>query len=105
MLRIINAFANIIPVRSRLLMKEKLQSKIFMARGFQFCLTPSITRISLRLILVNVNGNGPANLLASFQSANGDPAGREIFSSSEKSNFILKPDLFELISFTVLSSF
>ena len=90
MLRIINAFANIIPVRFRLLMKEKLLSKISMGTGFQFCLTPSITRISLRLlILVNVNGNGPANLLASFQSANGEPTGREIFLHAKSQTLFL----------------
>ena len=44
--------------------------------GIQFCLTPSMINISfLVLLYVNVKGKGPANLLASFQSAKGELGG------------------------------
>ena len=62
---------------------------IFIGVGFQFCLTPSMIKTSFFLALnVNVKGKGPANLLASFQSVNGESSGREIWSSA-LSNTIL----------------
>jgi len=75
------AFASLAPVKFKFLMNEKLLYKIFIGSGFQFCLTPSIIKILFEPgSFVKVNGSGPANLLASFQFANGEPAGNEIFS-------------------------
>jgi len=63
--------------------------------GFQFSLTPSMIKTFLVVgLYVNVNGNGPANLLASFQSANGDPSGNGIASLSVFSIQTLNPDFF-----------
>jgi hypothetical protein len=93
------AFANLTPFNFILSMNEKWYPMTLTGVGFQFSRTPSMIKTFFFAgSQVKVNGSGPANLLASFQLENGEPAGKEIFSPAKSSIRILKPDLFDMIS-------
>src|SRR5258706_10434261 len=76
-----------------------LQSTTVAGFGIQFSLTPSIIKTSFfPALYVNVKGKGPANRLASFQSANGELPGNAT-TLSVVSIVIAKFDFRDRISF------